>query len=145
CADTTVPPLPQGEPRVEARLGGDEVTAVVRYIFVPEAWDRQQRAAATRNIVVQIGVSIVFGGLLLSAAIAGTIAWSRGRYSPRAFVMAAAIVLAVSIVGLANSWPAVLAGLSTAAPLSLQLGGVVALGAIGLTILAAMVGLAIGA
>jgi hypothetical protein len=53
-------------------------------------------------------------------------------------------MLAVSVVGLFNSWPMLIAALPTAAPLQLQIIGVVAIGGIGLLILAAMVGLAIG-
>ena len=143
--DTTVPPLPQGEPRIDADLGGDEVTAVSRYLFVPEDWERQQRAASTRNLVVAIGESIVFGGLLLGPAIAGMIAWSRRRYAPRLFLYAAAIVLLVSLAAFANSVSIVIAALRTAIPLRLQLVGAIAIATVGFTILAALVGLAIGA
>jgi hypothetical protein len=152
--DTTVaplgPPAPQGEgargePWIEVTVAGDEVTSVGRFIHVPEDWERRQRAGSTRNVIIQISTAVVLGGLLLAAAITGMVCWSRGRYTPRAFLAAAAIMLAVSIAGLFNSWPSVIAALPTAAPLQLQIIGVVAIGAIGLTIVAAMVGLAIGA
>jgi hypothetical protein len=71
-------------------------------------------------------------------------AWSRGRYAPRAFLAAAGIVLLVSIARLLNTWPGLLANLSTAAPLLVQLVGALAIAAIGLTILSALVGLAMG-
>jgi hypothetical protein len=144
-ADTTIAPLPQGEPWIEVVVSGDEVTSVGRFIHVPEDWDRRQRAGSTRNFVIQISTTVVLAGLLLSAAIAGMVCWSRGRYSPRAFLAAAAIMLVVAAIGLANSWPSLFANLSTAAPLQFQLIAVIAIGGIGLTILAAMVGLAIGA
>jgi hypothetical protein len=53
-------------------------------------------------------------------------------------------MLAVSIVRAANAWPTALASLSTSAPLSLQIGGIVAIGLIGVTLTAVLVGLALG-
>ncbi|HEY7058463.1 MAG TPA: lysostaphin resistance A-like protein, partial [Vicinamibacterales bacterium] len=79
--DTTVPPLPQGEPRIEITLAGDEVAASGRFVYVPEEWRRQERAAATRNTVLQVLVSVLFGGLLVGAAVSGVIAWSRRQYT----------------------------------------------------------------
>ena len=143
--DTTIPPLPKGEPRIDADLAGDEVASVARYIHVPEEWERQQRAASTRNIIIQIAISVVFGGLLLAAAIGGMIKWSRGQYAPRVFLAATAVVLVASMIDIANGWPAVLASLTTSAPLQIQVLGVIAVGFIGLAILAAIVGLSIGA
>ena len=143
-SDTAIAPFPQGEPWIEVTVSGDEVTSVARLVHVPEEWDRRQRAGSTRNLIVQISTSVVLGGLLLAAAITGIVCWSRGRYSPRAFLTAAAIMLAVSAVGLFNNWPTLMAGLSTAAPLQFQIIGLVAIGGIGLLIVGAMVGLAIG-
>jgi CAAX prenyl protease-like protein len=142
--DTTIAALPRGEPRIDVDLAGEEVASVARYIYVPEEWEREQRAASTRNIIIQIAISVVFGGLLLAAAIGGMIKWSRGQYAPRIFLAATALVLANSVIDLANSWPSLLGALSTSAPLEIQLIGVAAVGLIGLTILGAMIGLAIG-
>jgi len=144
-ADTTITPLPQGEPRIDVTLAGSEVTSVARYVFVPEAWERDQRAASTRNFVVRVATSIFFGGLLLAAAIGGMVAWSRGQFAPRYFFAAAALMLVVSVITVLNGWPAVIASLSTAAPLPVQLAGILAVGFVGLTLLAALIGLAIGA
>jgi len=156
--DTTIAPLalapakpqsseggPIGEPRIEVGIAGDEVASAGRFVHVPEEWDRAQRAASTRNLVVQIASSVVFGGLLIAAAILGIVAWSRGIYAPRLFVLAAGIILLVSIVELANSWPALMANFSTAVPLQFQVIGLVAIAGIGLTMLSAAIGLAIGA
>jgi hypothetical protein len=143
--DATIAPLPKGEPRIDVDLAGDEVASVARYIHVPEEWERQQRAASTRNIIIQIAISVVFGGMLLGAAIGGMVAWSRGHYAPRLFLAAAAMVLVASVVQVANGWPTMVASFSTSAPLPVQLLGVLAVGFIGVTLLAAIVGLAIGA
>src|SRR5258706_14790949 len=144
-SDRTIAALPKGEPRIDVDLAGDEVASVARYIYVPEEWERQQRAASTRNIVIQIAISVVFAGLLLSAAIGGMIAWSRGRYAPRLFLAAAAMGLAASIVDLANNWSTLIAALSTSAPLQIQLLGILAVGLIGVTLLAAIIWLTVGA
>jgi len=140
-----LPSSTEGEPRIDVTIAGDEVASVNRYVHVPEEWERQQRAASTRNLIIQISTSIIFGGLLIAAAIGGMMAWSRGRYAARLFLLAAVMALAASAAGLANSWPALVANLPTTAPLQLQLIGILAVASIGLTLLAAMVGLAIGA
>ena len=144
-ADTTIAPIGQGEARLDVGIAGDDVVSAGRYVHVPEEWDRAQRAAATRNLIVQISTSVVFGGLLVAAAIWGIVGWSRGDYAPRVFALAAGLVLLVSAVELANSWPSLHANLSTAAPLQFQLIGLLAIAAIGLTLLSALCGLAIGA
>ena len=53
-----------------------------RYVFVPEEWNRQERAAGTRSTIARILAGVLFGGLLLAAAVLGVIVWSRGRYAP---------------------------------------------------------------
>jgi hypothetical protein len=143
--DKTIAPLPQGEPRIDVDIAGDEITSVARYVHAPEDWGRRQRASSTTNLIIQVSVSLVFGGLLVAAAIAGMVRWSRHTYAPRLFVAAAALMLLFSAVGLANSWPGLIASLTTAAPLQVQILGILAAAMIGLTIVAAMVGLAIGA
>jgi hypothetical protein len=144
-ADSTIAALPQGEPRINVGLAGDEVVSVGRYVHVPEEWERGQRAASTRNLVLQILVSVMFGGLLAGGAVAGMIGWSRGTYAPRLFLLAAALVLVLSLVDLANGWPSLLANVSTAVPLQVQLIGILAIAGIGFILLSAMVGLTTGA
>jgi hypothetical protein len=142
--DTTVAPLPQGEPRIGVDIAGDEVARAGRFIFVPEYWQRQQRAAGTRGLILRIAVTMVFAGLLLAAAVSGVIAWSRRQYAPRVFLAGAALMLTVSIIRSANNWPTTLAALTTAAPLALQMVGVIGIGLVGLTLGAVLVGLVLG-
>ena len=119
--DQTVPKLPQGEPRITVGLSGDEVTSVGRTVFVPETWRRAQEATDARNSILQGVSGLIPAGLLLSAAVLGMLAWSRGRYAPRLFFAAAAQSLLASLAGLANQWPALLAAMSTAQPLQIQI------------------------
>jgi len=144
-ADTTIAPLPEGEPRVEVEIAGNEVAVVRPYVFVPEAWERRQRAAGTRDLIIRIVDIFVFAGLLVGAAILGMMAWSRRRYTPRLFVIAAATMLLVSIARSVNNYPVVLAALQTALPLPLQIIGAVGIGLVGLAISAVLVGLVLGA
>jgi hypothetical protein len=143
--DATVPPLPQGEPRIEITLAGDEVAGSGRFVYVPEEWRRQERAAATRNTVLQVLVSVLFGGLLVGAAVSGVIAWSRRQYTPRLFVAAGSVMLAASLARFLNSWPTVLATIPTAVPLTIAILGVIGIGIVGLLLTSSLVGLALGA
>jgi hypothetical protein len=143
--DTTVPALPQGELRIEVELAGDEVTAIRRYVYVPEEWRRQTRAADTRNTILQVASRLVFGGLLVGAAVAGVVMWSRRQYTARLFLLAAAAMFVVSIAKLANAWPSLLVAIPTAVPLQIALGGIIGIGLVGLLLTAGLVGLALGA
>ena len=81
-ADTTVAPLPQGEPRIDVGIAGDEVVAARPYVFVPEEWERKQRAAGTRDLIIRIADVMVFAGLLVGAAVFAVMSWSKRRYAP---------------------------------------------------------------
>lgn len=144
-ADATTPPLPQGELRLEVEIAGDQVTGARRFVFVPEQWERQQRATETRNLILRIVVGVVFGGLLVAAAVGGVVAWSRRHYTPRLFFAAAAIMLAATIVAAANAWPATQAAMPTEIPLALQLLGVLGVGLVALIVTSGLTGLALGA
>ena len=143
-ADTAIP-LPQGEARIDVNIAGDEIASVRRYVFVPEDWTRQERAAGIRSTIARILAGVIFGGVLLAAAVLGVIVWSRGRYAPVVFVLGTALMLAASLVNAANGYPTILASLSTAQPLPLQLAAIAGVGLVGLTLIAALVGLALGA
>jgi hypothetical protein len=143
--DLTVPKLPQGEPRITVGIAGDEVVSAGRLMFIPEDWRRAQEAAGARNSIVQGIAALVPAGLLLSSAVLGMLAWSRGRYAPKLFFLAAAQNLLASGIGLANQWPALASQLSTAQPLQLQIGVLIGVSVVGLALAAALVGLAVGA
>jgi hypothetical protein len=144
-ADTSLPPLPQGELRLQVELAGDEVSGARRFVFVPEEWDRQQRAAQTRNLIVRIVGGIVFGGLLVSAAILGIVAWSRRQYTPRLFFAAAGIMLVVTVAAAINAWPSTQAQMPTQIPLPIQILGAIGVGLVALIMTSSLAGLALGA
>jgi hypothetical protein len=144
-ADHSVAPLPQGELRIEVQLAGDEVAYVRRFVFVPEEWERSQRADDTRNLIVSILSGVVFGGLLVSAAVAGIVSWSRRRFAPRMFFAVAALMLVATIAVSANAWPSTEAVMQTQVPLPIQLLGAIGVGLVGLIVSAALAGLALAA
>jgi hypothetical protein len=144
-SDAAAKPLPQGDLRIEVEIAGDEVAAVRRFVHVPEDWTRRQRATQTLGVVIGIFGSVFFGGIALAAAVTAVVSWSRRQYSPWLFVAGGALMLAISTASAANDWPALLASLSTAQPLKLQIVAVVAIGFVGLTIAAVLVGLVFGA
>jgi hypothetical protein len=96
-------------------------------------------------LIVRIADVLVFAGLLVGAAVLAIMAWSKRHYSPKIFVAAGGFMLVLSVARLGNSWPTLLAELPTAAPLQLALIGILGVGAVSLTISAALVGLALGA
>lgn len=142
--DRTVPPLPQGEPRVRVELAGNEVTSVGRFIFTPEAWDREASATQTRDIIVQVATALVPVGALIALAVLAVIAWSRRRFVPRLFVIALAQLLVVAALSYVNNWPTSVAFLSTSQPYSLQVGALVGAGGVSVLLAATVPALVIG-
>lgn len=122
-ADTGASPrLPQGELRARVTVSGATVTGASRYVFIPEAWERADRAEASTAIVFDVLQAVVLAGLLFGAVAAGVLALSRKRFPAgvgrRAFVVLGLLQLASA----ANNWPALRAAFSTAEPLELQVG-----------------------
>jgi hypothetical protein len=142
--DTTVSPLPQGEPRVRVVLAGDELTSVGRFIFVPEVWERDASSVDTRNLILQAAMSLVPSGAMMTLAVLAVVAWSRRRFAPRCFLIALAQFLLVSVATFVNRWPAMLASLSTSQPYVLQIGGLIGAGSVGLLLAAAVPSLVVG-
>ncbi len=130
--------LEQGDARAAVEIAGDQVVDSYRFIHVPEEWERAERNRATLAQVIQIVCTVVMGLVFVAGAIAGIVRWSRGRFAPGTFVQCAALLLVVSVVGIANSWPVVTSQFSTAQPYKLQAAVVVA-GAV-----IALLGVAIG-
>ncbi len=142
--DTTVDPLPDGEPRVSVGIAGDEVAAVSSFVYVPDDWMRERRGSDTIAAIVQVGAAALFGSVLVIAAALGIRAWSRGNYTPRLFLSAAALMFVVTVASTANNWPTLLDSLSTSQPFQLQLVALVASGIVAAILLAAVAGLALG-
>lgn len=120
--DTTAR-LPAGATaRVWATLAGDEPLVVRRGIELPEAFHRAERVRTTRMMA---SVALV-GVLLFGALVAATIAVAKRRaaivtdrfISARATWVAVAVIAALMVASIANSWPNAVFGYDTATPWS---------------------------
>jgi len=144
-ADRSVAPLPQGEPRITVTIAGDEVADVRRFVYVPEEWQRRQRAKDTTALVVNGFGTAVIAGLLVAGAIGGIVAWSRRRFAVRFFLLAMLVFLGASIADVVNGLPSALAMMSTAQPWRLQVVIMGGLGLVGVAIVATVLALVSGA
>lgn len=135
----------RGEARIEVVIAGDEIARVRPFLHLPESWQRERRARQTLVQIVTVLSTLLAGGALAGAAIAGIIAWSRRQRFARSVLFAVFAVFAlVSLAAAANRVPAIIATLSTARPFDLQLAMLLGVGLIGLLVPGAMVALAAG-
>ena len=142
--DETVGNLEGGEARVAVEIAGGEVVDTGRYLFLPEEWRRaDEQRRATLSIAV-IASNIVLGLLLVAGAVLAVVRWTRGAFDLRVALAVAGIALAAAVATMANNWPVLLSGLSTAQPLPLQLGIGLVGGLIGAGLIATLLGLLAG-
>jgi len=120
-ADISGKPLPKGERRMQVDIAGDEVLGAVKLIYIPEEWQRQQRADNVFVAALSILRIVVISGLLVAGAIAAIVAWSRARFNVRYFLASGATVLFAGAGLVANNiWPVAPAQFSTAQPFLVQ-------------------------
>jgi hypothetical protein len=112
--------LDQGELRVEVDVAGDQTVSARRFVHIPEAWEREERGRATRELIVRLGSAGILGLILLATAVTAVVAWSRGAFNARVFAAVALSVAALQTANALNGYPATLAGFSTALPLRTQ-------------------------
>ncbi|MEX2527806.1 MAG: lysostaphin resistance A-like protein [Gemmatimonadota bacterium] len=125
-------------------IAGEGTSDVLRYVRVPEAWERADRSRRNRILFVGVLSSLMALVALGGGVVAAGLRWARGRLAsaPARKGGTAALVL----LGLQawNGWPAELMNLSTSRPLAPQLfangAGVV----LGVALLAAALSLLLG-
>ncbi|MFN8007294.1 MAG: CPBP family intramembrane glutamic endopeptidase [Terriglobia bacterium] len=114
-------PLKEGQARTVILVAGKEIADFYGYIFVPEEWERKETSRANiLDLIVICCWAILLVGLLV-AGIMGIVHWSRRRFPVGTFVSFFVILALAQILGRLNHWPATLANLSTAEPVSHQL------------------------
>jgi hypothetical protein len=113
--------LPQGERRLSVVLAGDQLASAQRFVFVPEAWERDQRRLEALGQIAGIVRGLLMAVVILFGAGAAIVVWSRGKFAVSMALCPALIVLAASLATGVNRWPTVIAGFSTAQPYALQL------------------------
>jgi hypothetical protein len=103
------------------------VADVARYVYVPEDWSRDERARRNLPAIFVVVCTISLIAIVAAGALAGAIHWSRRRpFSARAFFTVFGIVFVLSAVTVLNNWPALASQASTAQPLELQAGILIA-------------------
>ena len=135
----------RGEARIEVEVAGNEVTGVRAFVQVPEQWERDERARATRTQILDLLGVLAAALLLVAAAILAIVSWSRRQFAVRVGVPLFGGLLVLAVGTLANNWPSLTAVLSTAQPLRLQLAVLVIGSLTGLVLPAVVVALTAGA
>ena len=143
-ADVRSKPLPRGERRYAVRIAGNEIVSVNRFIHIPEDWRREQRSNATTMSIVMTLVQVVTLCLNFGGAIVGIVAWSRGNFSIRHFVVVATSLFILGLVGEANGFPMLTASFTTAQPFVSQVWNAIAFALIQNLIPAILTGLTAG-
>jgi hypothetical protein len=138
-------PLPQGEPRLSVRLAGGEVADARRFVYVPEDWQRTERNARTVASIVQAAGGALGGILVIGGVIAAIVSWSRRRFVVPLFLKVLAALLVLSGIRVVNSFPEMMASLSTSQPIRLQLAIFLGSSVVGLGVLSAAMALIAGA
>ncbi len=142
--DEQVADLEGGEARVEVEIAGDEIVDTRWYVHLPEEW---RRSEDQRREILELAFTlsgIVLGLLLLAGTVAAVVSWTRGSFSVRTGLEVAIFSVAISVLSLANDWPAVMNATSTAQPLELQIGISLMAGLVGAGLGAALLGLLAG-
>ena len=126
-----------GEARIVVAMDGDEVSAVGRSVFVPDAWEREQRGRDDALRVARVAAGVL--GLALAIAIVVSLVRriARGEASGRAAVVTASLMVLALSAGVVLGLDASRFGFGVAQPysaqmlrLALQWAGVAAAGAV---------------
>ena len=104
-ADPAIVVGKEGEARLQIAVAGDEVVAAGRSIFVPETWLRAETERDHRLQVVKLAGVFATALGALTALIFAVLSWNRGQCDKRALFAVAALIMAVAIIDLGNSWP----------------------------------------
>ncbi len=111
-----------GEARILVGIAGDGVASSGRFVHVPETWLRAQRERDGRMTIVKLALGAVVAAGLLAALIMAVLRWTQGCSDRRLQVIVSGVAFAVSAADIANQWPGIAMGLSTAEPVLSQVG-----------------------
>ena len=108
--------LEEGSARVVVTVSGDEVSDARRFVRVPEEWTRTDRnRSVVPNLLADVtaGLSVL---ILLAGAVGAGIAWAKGSFSVKTFLVFFLVALGLTVFQFVNDWPAEVAGMQTALP-----------------------------
>lgn len=118
-------------------IAGEGASDLLRYIRVPEAWERADRDRRNRAVFVGVLSSLMALAVLGGGVVAAGLRWARGGLASAPAWRGAGAALVLLGFQAWNGWPAELATLSTSQPLGPQLFARGAGGVLGVTFLAA--------
>ena len=118
--DPAVKSLGAGQARLEVELAGDEVAWAYRFVFVPEEWERSDRALQSGFKTGAVIAGIATTVLVLTGIGIALVAWNRKKLSGRFALAVFGLIFGSTLAVTWNRWPATVANLSTAQPLPLQ-------------------------
>jgi hypothetical protein len=116
-ADPKIAVGKDGEARYVVAVAGDEVSAFGRYVFVPEAWQRDEQQRVNRAQVTTIAAGLVFVVAGLAGLVIGVIAWTHRHCDVGALWRVLALSMVVTVAAALNNLPSIALSLHTAEPL----------------------------
>jgi len=119
-SDTSNYALKEGEARTAVVIAGKQAVDDYRYIHVPEEWSRQERNRQTLPRVINILGLVVVVLLFIAGVIGAIVSWTRKIFSVRIFLSFLALLFGLSLIGIINNWPSLIARFSTAQPFQTQ-------------------------
>jgi hypothetical protein len=143
-ADTTGPPIGEGQLRVEAEVNGGEVVRVGRRVHIPEEWMRERRAGTVRRMLPGVASGAVLVGLMIAAGVAALIRLSGHTLARHRALRIGALATLLGAIAAWNSWPLSAAAMTTTEPLALQQALMAAASVIGVLVVGAGSGLLAG-
>ena len=109
-----------GQARARVDIAGDEVVAIGRFVHVPEEWQRGEREREGSLTLVKLVLGAAFAIAALAALVAAVLHWTRGHCDRRAMTAVIVIALAMTVATVANQWPRITMGFTTAEPVAAQ-------------------------
>lgn len=119
-ADTSPPRLALGERRVKVEIAGDQFSDARRFVFVPEDWQRRNRAQEESLRVLRIVRTLVLALLIVAAATLAVTGWIRGGFPVAHAARFFTVLVVLGLTASFNQWPVLADAFSTAQPLQLQ-------------------------
>jgi len=132
--------LEKGEARIIIQISGDTVNDSLRFIHVPEDWQREKRKNENRKNIIKLLCFLLFCIVLIGASIIG----KSTRFSLSTALFTFVIFLVYRLFSLFNSWPVLKANFNTSAPFGHQLFMTITAGGIGILLSAGLMALLIG-
>ncbi len=118
--DPSIQSLGAGEARIEVQLAGDQRANLLRFVFVPEEWQRADRALAAKFRIGAMTKGLLLGVLVIAGIVIAIVGWSRKQFQLRLALIVFALAVFSTVSGFVLGWPSAVAHFSTAQPLAVQ-------------------------